>query len=95
MFIILYYTTDDNLLPLRGLEVEWGNGKVLVTTSNAGVIPQTNMVSTVDVDELSIEESAELIGQLAGYNLSEKEKMSLKVAVHTNKWRCLPLVMAR
>ena len=85
---------ERNLLPLHGLTVEWGNGKVLVTTSNAGVIPQNNTVSTVGIEPLSIEESAKLIGRLAGYNLNEREKESLKAAVNTKQWRCLPLVMA-
>ena len=99
IIIIIIMMIDDlerNLLPLHGLTDKWENGKVLVTTSNAGVIPQNNIdtVSTVGIEPLSIEESAKLIGRLAGYNLNEREKESLKAAVNTKQWRCLPLIMA-
>lgn len=89
------YTEDleGELLPLQG-STEWGNGKVLVTTNNAGVIPQTTTVSTVTLDPLSIEESANLVGKLARYSLSESEKESLKSTVKNKHWRCLPLEMA-
>ena len=84
----------ERILPLGDGLHEWGSGKVLVTTSNAGVIPQkTTTIETVGIDPLSIEESAELVGLLAGYSLSEREKESLKAMVDKKQWRCLPLVM--
>ena len=70
-------------------------GKVLVTTSNAVVIPNTPATSMVTIDPLTLEESAEVIGELAGYKLTENERMFLKYTAERRGWRHLPLIMAQ
>ena len=90
---------ERELLPLQQPSVnEWGTGLVLVTTNNAGVIPQDKVAgseSTITVDPLSVEESAKLIGTLTEYELSENETQKLTTTTDIKNWRYIPPVMAR
>ena len=76
---------------------EWGTGQVFITTNNAGMLPHslTGSPNTVIVNPLSEEESAELIGNLAGYKLSEEEKQQQTTTANEKNWRYIPPVMVR
>ena len=63
-------------------------------TNNAEVIPNTLATAVVTVDPLSIEESAKLIGRLAGHKLSKEEEKLLETTADKRGWRYIPLVMA-
>lgn len=84
---------ERELLPLRGSE-EWGNGRILVTTNNAKMIPRDISVSTVETDILSAHESVKLVEKLAGYKLAEQEKENLRETARNKNWRYLPPIMA-
>lgn len=90
------------MLPLRQA-TGWGTGTVLVTTYDAGVIPQA--LSPVTIDPLSLKESSELVGLLAGSvkatkdeendKLTEREEALLMKAIFKNGWRCVPTTMVQ